>query len=98
MRGDAFVDFNGGSVTLFPNTNFLCKNERPSCCRASLVIAGLLQEDGTPHSLCPVRTLKSYLAAMMAFHSFKMFVHRVHLSTISVNKFKWYLCYSTVFS
>ena len=85
LRGEEFVNFNGGSATLFPNPSFLCKNESQSCRRAPLVIAGLLQEDGTPHPVCPVRTLKSYLAATMTSYSFQVFLLHVHLPNISVN-------------
>ena len=56
------------------------------------LVAGLLQEVRTPHPVCPVRTLKSYLTATMASHSFQVFVH-VRLYNISVNKLNWYLCY-----
>ena len=81
LRGDKFIDFKGGSVTLFLNPNFLCKNEGPSCCRVSFVIAGLLQEDDNLHPLCPVRTLKPYLAAMTSSHPSQDFIH-VRLSNI----------------
>ena len=58
------------------------KNESQSCRSAPLAKAGLLQEDSTTHPVCPVRTLKSYLTAMTASHSFQvlllMFVNFVY--------------------
>ena len=86
LRDDGFINFNGGSVTLFPNPNFLCKNENQSCCRTPFVIAGLLQEDGTPPPVCPVRTLKSYLAATTASHSFQvLFIMFIYLIFLLIN-------------
>ena len=46
LRGEEFMDFSELGVTLFPNPNFLAKNEKPEARRQPIFIARLKDEGG----------------------------------------------------
>ena len=59
---DDFISFADEGVYLYPNPNFLAKNEDPGCRRGPIFISQLLESDGFPHRLCPVFHLRRFLS------------------------------------
>ena len=91
LRGDQFIRFSDRAVTLFPNPNFLAKNEDPSIRRVPIVIQRLWDGE-VPHSLCPVTSLELYLIRTRLTKSFHLFVHPIHLTDLSIAKLRLHLC------
>ena len=77
QRGREFMFFDDldTSVTLFSQFNFLAKNEDPLHRRDPILIMGLVDEDGSPHTLCPVKALKDYLNVTHSVTEGPLFVH-----------------------
>ena len=92
LRGDEFLKFSDLGVTLFPNPNFLAKNEDPGNRRDPIFITRLMDEKREPHPLCPVNNLFKYVLATSATKSFKLFVNPIDFSDVSINKLRLYLC------
>ena len=92
LRGEEFMEFSNLGVRLFPNPNFLAKNERPDCRRPPIFISRLKTEGGEPHLLCPVRSLERYISVTKESSSVKLFVHPVTLKELSISKLRFYLC------
>ena len=92
LRGPDYIDFCEGGVRLFPNPNFLAKNESPSVRRDPIFINNLLLPDGMAHPLCPVHTIKKYLLVTEASNSFKLFVNPVSLLDLSLFKLRFFIC------
>ena len=63
LRSEDALVFPRDGVTLYPNPNFLAKTEHPLLRRDPLFIPGLREANGSPHALCPVRSLLDYLSA-----------------------------------
>ena len=87
-REDEFVVFSGDGVTLFPNPNFLARNENPNIRRDPIFIHKLLLDSGTNHPLCLVEALRSYLEATSSTKSFKIFVDHSFLQDLSISKIR----------
>ena len=92
LRLDDNVVFSGDGVSLFPNPNFLAKNERPSNRRDPIFIPVLCLGDGVHHRLCPVALLRRYLLATSSTTSEKLFVDPERLSDLSVHKVRLLMC------
>ena len=92
LRGEEFLEFSNFGVTLFPNPNFLAKNEKPDSRRSPIFIARLKLPGGAPHPLCPVMNLERYLRLSRDTVSVKLFVNPVTLKDLSVNKLRYFLC------
>ena len=92
LRTDKFLQFDKEKVTLFPNPNFLAKNEDPSHRWDPIVISRLRDEEGGPHPLCPVAALQHFLRLSQSSSSQKLFVHPSSLQGLTINKLRWYLC------
>lgn len=84
--------FSGEGVTLFPNLNFLAKNENPSSRRDPIFFQSLLSSDGSFHPLCPVGCSKAYLDTTSASKAFKIFVDPKNLQDLSLAKIRILLC------
>ena len=91
LRGDDFISFNADNVTLYPNPNFLCKNEDPSTRRGPIMIQRLRQ-GGEPHPLCPVEALERYVVSTSLTRSFHLFVHPILLTDMTIHKIRLFLC------
>ena len=61
LRGDDDIVFSEGGMTLYPNPNFLAKNEHPLGRRNPLWIQSLLDSHGNHLPLCPVQGVKKLL-------------------------------------
>ena len=92
LRDDESVLFSGDGVTLYPNPNFLAKNENPLFRRDPIFISRLWAEDGVPHPLCPVQALSFYLTETASTKSFKVFVSHSDLTDLSLPKIRLMLC------
>ena len=92
LRTVESIVFSDNGVTLYPNPNFLAKNEDSVLRRSPLFISSLENEEGSPHLLCPVAMLKSYLQLSSATKYFKLFVNPLDLSDLSLAKLRLYLC------
>ena len=92
LRGEEHLEFSNLGVTLFPNPNFLAKNEDPASRRGPLFISNLFDAQGSAHPLCPVVNLQKYLSLTSSTRSWKLFVHPVTLSDITTHKLNLYLC------
>ena len=92
LRSDEFLEFSEEGVTLYPNPNFLAKNENPQNRRDPIFISRLKDERGGHHPLCPVNNLSLYLEGTARTRSFRMFVHPTSLSDLSVHKIRLSLC------
>ena len=92
LRLDDFITFSLEGVTLYPNPNFLAKNECPSVRRDPIFISCLGGEEGRPHPLCPVDNLRRFLLLSRDTKSSKLFVHPKSLGDLSIAKLRWYLC------
>ena len=82
LRGEDFISFNDSGVTLYPNPNFLCKNEDPGCRRGPIFISSLRETDGSLHKLCPVHHLRRFLNLTSSTPSVKLFVKPSDLSDL----------------
>jgi len=88
-RGSSFLQFlKGGSVKVIPDPTFIAKNEDPSRRREPIVIPHLLKEDGTPHVLCPVDTLKKYLEYTSEMNEGPLFLNPISLRPCSIPKMR----------
>ena len=92
LRAQDFLSFEGDGVILYPNPNFLAKNEFPGDRRAPIFISGLKNDDGSIHPLCPVFNLRHYLFLSNDSTSIKLFVKPSDLSDIPISRLRWYLC------
>ena len=92
LRLDEFLTFSDDSLTLYPNPNFLAKNEDPARRWDPLVIPRLKDEEGGPHPLCPVAAISHYLSLTSSTSSQRLFVHPVSMGDITIHKLRWYLC------
>ena len=92
LRAPDFITWEEEGVTLFPNPNFLSKNENPSERRGPIFISSLMKEDGSPHSLCPVYFLKKFVSLSARTASFKLFVRPSDLTDLPISKLRWYIC------
>ena len=91
-RSDELIEFSEEGVTLYPNPDFLAKNEDPQFRRNPLFIARLKDERGGNHPLCPVHNLSLYLDSTSCTKSFNIFVHPISLQDISIHKLRLALC------
>ena len=73
LRAEDFLSFEEQGVSLFPNPNFLSKNENPGDRRGPIFISCLRHKDGSPHPLCPVFNLKKFLVLSRQSPSIKLF-------------------------
>ena len=92
LRAQDFLSFEDRGMTLYPNPNFLAKNENPAERRGPIFISSLFNEDGTPHPLCPVNNVKLFLELSKNSVSMKLFVKPSDLSDLPIGKIRWYLC------
>ena len=92
LRGDDNLVFSGDGVSLYPNPNFLAKNEDPQNRRNPIFISSLFEESGAPHPLCPVHKLRQYLQATATSSSMKLFLDPVGLSDLSLFKLRHLIC------
>ena len=92
LRLDKNLIFSGDGVTLYPNPNFLAKNENPRFRRDPIFISRLRLEDGGPHPLCPVEHMERFLSMTAVSKSVKFFVDPVSLQDLSVHNIRLWLC------
>ena len=92
MRSPDFLTFSLEGVKLFPNPNFLTKNEDPSDRWDPIFMSRLRNEEGGPHPLCPVGLLERFLLLSRNSKSTKLFVHHRSLEPITIRKLRWYMC------
>ena len=92
LRSEEYCCFSEEGVVLFPNPNFLAKNECPQARRDSIRIPRLKDDAGSHHPLCPVHALELYLVATRGTPSLKVFVDPRNLSEISVQKIRLWMC------
>ena len=85
-------------IVLCPNPNFLTKNESPSDSWDSITIFRLRDEEGGPHSLCPVHNLEIFVSLSKDTKSCKLFVNTSSLELITINKLRGYMCMLTKLS
>ena len=89
-RGNSFIKFlTNGDVQVVPDPRFIAKNEDPSRRRAPIVISRLLEEDGKPHKLCPVESLKYYLLLTSDFAEGPLFLNPTSFKPCSVPKMRY---------
>ena len=55
LREEIAILFTSKGVTLYPNPNFLAKNENPKFRKFPVFISKLRSEVGVPHPLCQCR-------------------------------------------
>ena len=92
LRGEEYMEFSDLGVTMFPNPNFLAKNEAPNARRTPIFISRLKSDQGEQHPLCPVGNLELYLKLSSATKSIKLFVHPSSLTELSVHKLRYFIC------
>ena len=92
LRTKDSMSFEDSGVTLFPNPNFLAKNENPGSRRGPIFISCLFQEDNSPHPLCPVENLRNFLKLSSSATSVKLFVKPSDGTDLPLNRLRWYLC------
>ena len=84
QREAKYVQFTATSVILSFPTTFLCKNEDPVQRRPPITISALVNEEGLPHRLCPVNSLKKFLAEISASKGNLFFDKRGPCSKLSI--------------
>ena len=92
LRAEDFLSFEEQGVSLFPNPNFLSKNENPGDRRGPIFISCLRHKDGSPHPLCPVFNLRKFLALSRQSPSIKLFVKPSDLTELPLSKLRWFIC------
>ena len=92
LRSSDFITFEDSGVTIFPNPNFIAKNENPGERRSPIFIERLFNEDRSPHPLCPVNNLCIFLKLTEDSPSIKLFVKPSDLSDLPINKLRWFVC------
>ena len=92
LRTQDSMSFEDAGVTLFPNPNFIAKNENPGSRRGPIFISRLLQEDDSPHPLCPVENLNKFLKLSSSTSSIKLFIRPSDLSDLPLNRLRWHIC------
>ena len=92
LRLDSNLISSGDGITLYPNPNFLAKNENPRSRRDPIFIPRLKEEDGGPHPLCPVVHIERFLLASASTKSVQLFVDPVSLGDLSVQKIRLWIC------
>ena len=60
IRGPSYLKFGNDHVSLAPHPKFIAKNERPNH-KIDPILIPVWEENGNPHTLCPVNTLKKYV-------------------------------------
>ena len=88
LRSEDALVFPRDRVTLYPNPNFLAKTEHPLLRRDPLFIPGLREANGSPHALCPVRSLLDYLSATRKTTAFIILVQTASLEALSITKIR----------
>ena len=79
------------SVTLYSRLLFLAKNENLVNRRDPIIIQALLEDDGTPHSLCPVGALHRYLILTSEYQEGPLFIHSCHVTIVRATSFSFAL-------
>ena len=75
-RDAKYISFTDEVLTLSFPTTFLCKNEDPVRRRPPITIRALFDHEGLPHRLCPVNSIRSFLAATSSAPTGKLFLDR----------------------
>ena len=83
---------SGEGITLYPNPNFLAKNENPRCRKDPIFIPRLNDEAGGPHPLCPVFHIEKFVKTTIKSKSVKLFVDPVTLEDLSTHKVRLWIC------
>ena len=86
------MSFEEAGVSLFPNPNFLAKNENPGSRRGPIFISRLFYEDNSPHPLCPVENLIKFLNLSSSTASIKLFIRPSDLTDLPISKLRWFIC------
>ena len=76
QRESKFLTMFENHVSITFESDFLHKNEKPGQRNPPILIKALINEDGSAHTLCPVRTLKQYLEATHLLSVGPLFVNK----------------------
>ena len=79
-------------VTMPVKPGFLFKNQRPNRAPPNITMKILLDSDGTPHPLCPVTSLKAWLAVRPASDSDKVFIDPKSKKPLNAARVSLWLC------
>ena len=84
LRSPDDLVFSGDGVTIYPNPNFLAKNEHPQFLRSPIFITSLSYTEGDSRPLCQVATLRDYVRATGSTTSSSLFVNPASLKPLSL--------------